>query len=195
MQHQYSTTHRNKYCIRVLPTYPDCESTLVEGLRQGHNWAFVALYKHYSPSLLSILLRMVDDPTQAEDLLQDSFIKVWRNIHQYNPTQGRLFTWILNISRHTALDYIAKKNPLRYANDLATCPVQYLSVVSPNSASEVKQMVNTHLAEKYRVLVDLIYFQGYKQHEVAEHLRLPLGTVKTRLRLAIQNLRLVLSTH
>jgi RNA polymerase sigma factor (sigma-70 family) len=168
------------------------EELLLEGLKAKEERAFSVFYDRYAPTLLGIIVRIVRDPDQAEDLLQDTFVKIWKNIHQYDPNRGRLFTWMLNIARNTAL------NSLRSTNNVGASQIQTLdSVVYTETAKSEPIDVNhlgmtetvQRLDPKHREVVDLIYFLGYTQQEVADQLQLPLGTVKTRTRTALQQLK------
>jgi RNA polymerase sigma-70 factor (ECF subfamily) len=172
------------------------EAELVHGLQAHSQQAFAALYDNYSPAMLGIILSIVKNMEDAENLLQDSFIKVWKNMYRYDMAKGRLFTWLVTICRNTALNYLRSRENFSkveiqdtetgvYTHKLATEPVHlnYFGV-----GKEVEK-----LDEKHRAVINLIYFGGYTQQEVAEHLNLPLGTVKTRTRMALQILKTKLS--
>ena len=174
-----------------LPSYN--ESQLVVALQQQDRQAFAQLYDNYASALLGVINKVVNNIEAAEEILQDSFLKIWNNIHQYDASKGRLFTWMLNISRNTAIDYARVKKNNHQHDDLDTSvkninaqhhepPVQLDSSVAEMSKS---------LSGEHQKLIDLVYVQGYTQAEVAEMLEIPLGTVKTRLRAAIVQLRKV----
>src|SRR5687768_8273205 len=82
---------------------------LIDMLRAGENEAYVALYDAYAPMLFGVILRIVDDRKEAENLLQDCFVKIWQNIQSYDESKGRLATWLLNIARNTAIDFTRSK--------------------------------------------------------------------------------------
>jgi RNA polymerase sigma-70 factor (ECF subfamily) len=168
------------------------EAELVQGLQEHSSQAFAALYDNYSGSMLGIILTLVNNMEDAENLLQDSFIKVWKNIHRYDIAKGRLFTWLVTICRNTALNFLRSRENISkveipntsngvYTPELTTEPVQL------NYIGVGKQVEK--LDEKHRIVINLIYFWGYTQQEVAEKLKLPLGTVKTRTRAALQILK------
>jgi RNA polymerase sigma-70 factor, ECF subfamily len=172
------------------------ETELVQGLQSQSPQAFAALYDNYSAAMLGIILTIVKNMEDAENLLQDSFIKVWKNMHRYDMTKGRLFTWLITICRNTALNFLRSRENIYkveiqdaetgvYTHKLATEPV-HLNYIGVGKAVE-------KLDEKHRAVINLIYFWGYTQLEVSEHLKLPLGTVKTRTRAALQILRNQLS--
>ncbi|GAB2554222.1 sigma-70 family RNA polymerase sigma factor [Spirosoma areae] len=142
----------------------------------------------YHSNLLGVLIRMVHDQQLAEDLLQDSFLKIWRNIHQYDPAKGRLFTWMYRIVRHVALDYL---QTVRQANQrIDEVPLELMGVVMPSYLMpDLAYWVRSNLSHTQGKLIDLVYFQGYTHQEIAKDFGLPLGTVKTRVRRGLHHLR------
>ncbi|GAB4039934.1 RNA polymerase sigma factor [Spirosoma gilvum] len=162
------------------------EAQLVCDLQAGHSSAFTTLYDAYSPALFGVLLRMVKDQQQAEDLLQDAFIKIWTNIQRYDPKQARLFTWLLTVTRNVALDTIRSRKLQAtletYMYEGRTDDMASTSETMPH------QSVLTVLSPKYSQILELTY-QGYTKEEIATTFNLPLGTVKTRFRTAIQLLK------
>lgn len=168
------------------------ESHIVNLLQQQNREAISILYDRYAPTLYGIVLRIVHSKELAEDVVQEAFIKAWRNGSSYDPQKGTLFTWLLNIARNAAID---KTRSAAYRRARAIQPID--EQVNGTSVFAVEQrpehigldkMVN-ELEEKHRVIIDLIYFQGFTHTEVTDHLKIPLGTVKTRLRIALRELR------
>lgn len=164
------------------------EHQLVNAL-QGHTVTdFTLLYRKYAPTLYGVLLRLVNDPLQAQDLLQDTFLTIWLTKHRYDPTRGRLFTWFLTLARHIALDALKanqRRQLLSYSVDARIDD----SSTTISFEGRVDGSLLSDLTPKYRLIVELVYLQGYTAQEVADQLHLPLGTVKTRLRSALQQLR------
>jgi RNA polymerase sigma-70 factor, ECF subfamily len=164
------------------------ETELIQGLRSHSHEAFAALYDNYAPTLLGIIFTIVKNKEEAENLLQDSFVKIWKNILQYNPEKGRLFTWLITICRNTSISHLrtqGKKTPVEI--QLAESSV-YTEGKDAIGDGGLKKLV-FQLEPIYREVIHLIYFFGYTQQEVSEILKLPLGTVKTRTRMALQLLR------
>lgn len=130
----------------------------------------------------------------AEEAIQEGFVKVWKNLAEYQSEKASLFTWMLTIVRNTALDLLRQEN--RHKNQNIN-PGVYdsinYSVESQISDIGLMNKVNK-LDSKYKELIDLIYIQGYTQQEAADHLQMPLGTVKTRINAAIKMLRTMLAT-
>lgn len=163
---------------------------LIIRLQQQDRTAVGALYDAYGGALFGVVLRIVRSQELAEQVLQDTFVKVWRNSSNYDAAKGRLFTWLLNIARNTAIDATRSAH---FRQSSKTDSLENL-VHTPGGESinpdhlGVKEAVD-RLDEKYRSLIDLVYFKGYTQEEVAEETGIPLGTIKTRLRYAISELR------
>ncbi|WP_428655656.1 RNA polymerase sigma factor [Runella sp.] len=177
---------------------PISEEDLIRGLHARDERTFALLYDHYSPALLGIILKIVKDEKESENLLQDSFVKIWKNYHQYDAAKGRLFTWLLNIARNTALNFI------RSAHLLAQVEIQHIEnpVYTDNIKIELTHINYIGVSEivqlldpKLRQVIDLIYYLGYTQQEVSQKLNLPLGTVKTRTRTALKQLKSRLGQH
>jgi RNA polymerase sigma factor (sigma-70 family) len=173
------------------------EDELVRDLKAGNKEAFSYLYDHYSAALYGLLLRIVRDEEQAQDLLQESFIKIWKNISSYDSTKGRLFTWMLNISRNHALDLLRSKG---YKSGSTIQPIENsVHLVADSSENPGRhdhigmEKVMEKLTPEQRTLIQKIYYEGFTYEETSQALNLPLGTVKTRIRSAIIHLRKLLS--
>jgi len=147
----------------------------------------------YSGSLFGVISRIIADTSIAEDVLQETFIKIWNSFSGYSPEKGRLFTWMINIARNLAIDKIRSKDfknqnkNHELENNVTFIDEQTNTVYKPELLG-VKELVDK-LKPEQKVILDLVYFKGYTHVEVAEELNVPLGTVKTRLRMAIMQLR------
>jgi RNA polymerase sigma-70 factor (ECF subfamily) len=166
---------------------------LVDKVKQGDKEAFAALYDNYTDALFGVVSKIVRSDEIAEDVMQDSFVKIWKNIHSFNPEKGTIFTWMLNVSRNTAIDKLRK---LRKTDNVEIQVLDY-SVGVPHSHSTTKtdhiglrELVDK-LKPDQKLMVEYIYFNGYTQQEVSDELGIPLGTVKTRVRTAVIELRKV----
>jgi len=168
------------------------EQDLVVLLNEQSNDAFNYLYDHYSGALFTIINQIVSDKDTASDVLQEVFVNIWKKIDTYDAAKGRLFTWMLNIARNAAIDKIRSKG---YKDNLRNQPITEgesggTAMSSNPTVSDVGlKKVLTTLNEEYRRLIDLSYFQGFTHEEIAKMLGIPLGTVKTRIRTAISQLR------
>ncbi|WP_223816063.1 RNA polymerase sigma factor [Adhaeribacter rhizoryzae] len=172
------------------------EEELVQRLQLHEEAAMTILYDKYSAALYGIILRIVKSEVVAEDVMQETFVKIWSSIGQYNKEKGRLFTWIINIARHAAIDKIRSKE-FRVGSkerSIDVSPVNQLHSgyeVRPDDIG-IKDLVGK-LNPDQRKIIDMMYFDGYTQSEVAEELAIPLGTVKTRTRAAMKFLIKLLS--
>ena len=177
----------------MSPSTKYSEQELVAQLLQQNNQAFSYLYDNYSPALFGIICQIVPDKELASDVLQDVFINIWRKISSYDDSKGRLFTWMLNIARNAAIDKIRSRP---YQDSLKNQPLaENVNSTAANSVTGpqvndvgLKKLINK-LREEYRVLIDLSYFQGFTHEEIARLQNIPLGTVKTRIRSALIQLR------
>ena len=159
-------------------------------LNEQDNDAFNYLYDHYSGALFTIINQIVPDKDLAGDVLQEVFINIWRKINTYDASKGRLFTWMLNIARNAAIDKIRSKGYRDSRRNQSMVETEGLSMSSNPVVSDVGlKKVLTTLNEDARRLIDLSYFQGFTHEEIAKMLGIPLGTVKTRIRTAIIQLR------
>lgn len=177
-----------RFAHRTKPMHTE----LIQGLQRQDRNALSKLYDMYSSALYGVVLRIVQSPELAQQVLQDTFLKVWRNSGSYDSSKGRLFTWLLNIARNTAIDatrtaHFRNQQKTEGTESLVSRPGN--DAINPDHLG-VREAVNA-LDEKYRTLIDLIYFKGYTQEEVAEETGIPIGTVKTRLRYAMNELRKV----
>jgi len=165
----------------------------VLALRQREKVAIEALYDMYSSSLFGVIVRIVNDTALAEDILQDTFVKIWNSFSSYSTEKGRLFTWMVNIARNLAIDKIRSKDFKNQGknqdieNNVAFIDEQRNAVYKPELLG-VKELVEG-LKPEQKSILDLVYFKGYTHVEAADELGVPLGTVKTRLRMAIIQLR------
>lgn len=167
------------------------EEELVVALKRNERAAFEFLYDHYSGALLNIICKTLRDEERAADVLQESFLKIWKNIASYNPEKGRLFTWILNIARNGAIDAArveGRKPVMDDIDDRAALNERDTSEELSTASSEIKSIVNMLRPER-KILIDMAYFQGFTHEEISEELKIPLGTVKSRIRTALQELK------
>lgn len=166
------------------------EDELVMQLRNNSRTAFEYLYDNYSPALYGIILKIVKDEERASDVLQDSFLKIWRNIDKYWPEKGTLFTWMLNVARNTAIDKQRIETKIQKVVPLDSTGEWEAGFTDDRLFydMDVRSIVAKLLPER-RILIELVYFEGYTHEELAEKLNVPLGTVKSRIRKALQELR------
>ena len=166
------------------------EQELIAALKAKDNKAFSYLYDHYSGSLYSIILQIVKAPEVANDILQEVFISIWRKIETYDPVKGRLFTWMLNISRNASIDMLRSKSYQNsQKNQEITDNVYSFNQTETRIDSIGLSKFMGKLRPEQRDLIELAYFKGYTHDEIAQIEGIPLGTVKTRIRSALLQLR------
>lgn len=172
------------------------EEKLVRLLQAHDPTGFAYLYDRYSAALQGVLMQTLHSRDLSEDILQDTFIKIWKHISSYDTRKGSLFTWMMNIARHTAID---KVRSLDYRHHLKVAAVDthlyYIDTQRHTTAQIDVIGLNTYIAQlkaEHRQVIDYLYFQGYTHTELAEELDIPLGTVKTRIKAAVQHLRRML---
>ena len=168
------------------------EEELVALLKQQSNDAFNYLYQHYSDVLYGVVRRVIYDEQTSQDVLQEVFVKIWTNIAQYNPGKGRIYTWMINIARNAAIDKLRSKGEIMKGK-IQTGD----DIVNNIQRGTTQQSIDTiglrtavaGLQPEYQAIVELAYFKGYTLDEISKALSVPLGTVKTRMRHAMQVLR------
>ena len=155
--------------------------------------AYTLLYDMYSKSLFAVINNLVKDREEAEDVLQEVFVKIWKNIDTYNQSKGRLYTWMLNISRNTAIDKLRSKGFNNSQKNLSSDNFVHLlddsnKLINKIDSIGIQEFV-LKLKPKCIQIIDLLFFKGYTQQEASEELAIPLGTVKTQNRNCINDLR------
>lgn len=175
------------------------EAELVSLLHKGDALALEYIYDRYSAALYGVVLKILRGKREvAEDVFQDSLTKVWLHRDQYDSSKATLFTWMLNICRNSAIDKVRsaefRDSQLNQtdAENVGIVQAETLdtTVEHPTYSEwfDVRSMLQSLSAEQ-REIIDLMYFKGYTQAEIAEEFGIPLGTVKSRARLALESLR------
>lgn len=166
------------------------EEKIIQLIKRKDKTFVSLIYDHYANNLFGVIKTMLKDEALAQDALQESFIKIWKNADQYDPKKARLFTWLLRICRNTAIDKLrsSQKRTLREiqiddsnVNELGT------SSFKPQLI-DIKDIL-AGLDQKYQEVINALFFKGMTQVEASEELDIPLGTVKTRLKIALRELR------
>ncbi len=169
------------------------EEELVNGLKSQDTVAMQALYGMYSGALLGVISRIVIQTEVAEDLLQETFVKIWNSAGSYDASKGRLFTWMMNVARNLSIDKLRSKD-FKNANKNQDIEnnvdfIDEQKKVTFNADTLGLKDLVTNLKPDFKNVLDMVYFKGYTHVEAAEELNIPLGTVKTRVRMAILELR------
>jgi RNA polymerase sigma factor (sigma-70 family) len=172
------------------------EEELVLCLQQRDQQAFAYLYDNYAAALNGIIYKMVEQRELAEDILQEAFIKIWDNFAYYDSSKGRLFTWMLNLTRNLTIDTLRskgyKKQQKIFGDEKSVDNIKDGSATAERFDTMGLRKQLEHLKPEQKLLIELSYFSGYTQEEIANHVGIPLGTVKTRIRTAIMELRKIM---
>lgn len=168
------------------------EQDLVASLRKNEEDAFGYLYDHYSGALYGIVKQVVGDIELSNDVLQETFVNIWKRIDSYDETKGRLFTWMLNIARNAAIDKVRSRGYRQSQKQIPLDDAGLQPAIRPGIDDYGLKKVILKLKDEQRLLIDLSYFQGYTHEQIATALHMPLGTVKTRIRSALTQLRALL---
>lgn len=168
------------------------QEELIDLLKDRNVNGFNYLYDNYSGALYGVILRVVVFKDDADEVLQDVFVKIWNSSAQYDASKGTLYTWMLNIARNTAIDKLKSKN---FQNNLKNQSIpdfvsndSALAVNQTDHFNEIQNVVNK-MKDHYKDIINKSYFEGYTQQEISDNMNIPLGTVKTRTRAAFVELR------
>ena len=167
---------------------------LIASVVKGDERAFLALYDRYASRVYGLTLRVLGDIMLAEEVTQDTFLKLWSRARQFDSNKGELAPWLLTIAHRTALDRLRLENR-RMPTSNPQDPEETWPLI-PDEATQNGEarwrslyFAVQSLPEEQRQVIDLAYYKGMSQSEIAEVLGWPLGTVKTRVRSAMQSLR------
>lgn len=167
------------------------EAELKQCLQSNNQHHFSVLYDTYADALFSLILRWTGDAALAENLLQDVFVKAWHRRAQYDASKGRLFTWLYIIARNTCTDHLRSKAYRESKTSALSINSQALlssaNMILPETVG-LRTLVSK-LRQEEKKMIELNYFSGLTQEEIAAALHMPIGTVKTRINMAIKHLR------
>ncbi len=170
------------------------DNELIRQVADGDERAFLTLYDRYASRVHGLTLHILGDPMLAEEATQDTFLKLWSRARQYLAERGPFLPWLLTIARRVALDRLRLESRRPALSDANDPEVAWHTIPDLESTAEESRWRSLYFAVQalhpdQRVVIELAYYQGLSQSEIAEALGLPLGTVKTRLRAAMEKLR------
>ena len=168
------------------------EQRIIQLLKRKDHYALNLLYENYSDSLYGVILKVTRNEEIAEDALQETFVKVWKNAHKYDASKAKLFTWLFRIARNTAIDKLRSFNN-RYHKEVQIDKSNVYILPGTNlnqDVLDIKEHVG-RLEEKYRIVLNALFFEGMTQQEASDELEIPLGTVKSRLKIGLRELKKV----
>ncbi len=183
-------------------SYTDlADEILLAKIADSDRRALEALYDRYGRRVFALAARMLNDPQSSEEVTQDVFMSVWRRVGSYKPGRGKFTTWLFSIAHNRTIDELRKRMRDRnrensniddHMNIKEETPLPADQIVAQSEFDMVKYAMNSLPAEQ-RIVVEMSYFGGFTQVEISEMTDQPLGTVKTRMRLALKKLRVSLA--
>jgi RNA polymerase sigma-70 factor, ECF subfamily len=185
--------------LRVATAADDADRACLVRIAAGELHALDELYERYKTMAYSIAYRITNDATLAEDVVQDAFLGAWRNAERYIAGRGSVKTWLLSIVHHRGIDAVRRRKPTTELPDVEVVPPPqfrlpdvWAEVAAGLDAEDVRRALAT-LSDVQREAIELAYFGGLTQQEVADRTNTPLGTVKSRMRLGLLAMRRVLT--
>ena len=175
------------------------DAQLLAFIGRGENWALSEIYDRYARLVFSIALGTLSDRASAEEIVQRVFTKVWQHARKYHAERGKFSSWLINISRHECIDELRRRRvrPVtRPENEklLGTLVSEDHALPDTQAALERARVSEAlhQIPTQQRIVIELAFWEGMTQQEIALHCRSPLGTIKTRFRLGIKRLKLLL---
>jgi RNA polymerase sigma-70 factor (ECF subfamily) len=166
------------------------EKHIVELLQERDDKAIALLYEHYGDTLYGVAYKVVRDEELAQDVLQESFVKIWKKSDSYDVSKAKLFTWLFRITRNTAIDKLRSVNTKSDKEiQIDVSDVYNLGVNSIRPEFMDIQENLDKIETKYQVVLDALFFQGMTQQEASDELDIPLGTIKSRLKIGLRELK------
>lgn len=166
------------------------EKHIVELLQERNEKAISLLYEHYGDTLFGVAHKVVRDEELAQDVLQESFVKIWKKSDSYDPSKAKLFTWLFRITRNTAIDKLRSVNikaDREIQMDVSNVYNLGVEGIQPDFM-DVQENLDK-IEAKYQIVLEALFFQGMTQQEASEELDIPLGTIKSRLKIGLRELK------
>lgn len=166
------------------------EKEIVALLQNKDKKAITLLYTNYADALLGVIKKIIPHDETAHDVLQETFVKVWRYAKKYDSNKAKLFTWLYRIAYNTALDKIrSQKNKIKHEIQIENSAVYKLTSNQLNQdVLDIKKHLNS-LDDKYQIVIHALFFEGMTQQEASDELEIPLGTIKSRLKIGLRELK------
>lgn len=179
----------------MLITMRSSELSLIERLQTGDEEALLELHARYANLVYSVAYRVLNDDMAAEEVTQDAFMRLWHKAALFDARKGSFVTWLLTITRRLAIDTYRqqKRDPILNTLLIDDNAEQWENVLSMGHEGDLPRLLSVLVGElpvDQRQVIELAYFYGMTHSQIAEYTDLPLGTVKTRIRLGMDKLRL-----
>lgn len=171
------------------------EMSLLRRIQSGDEEALLTLHRQYANLVYSVAYRVLDDQMAAEEVTQDTFLKIWNKGYTFDPDKGQFVTWLLTVTRRLSIDVLRqrqRREPRTGMLFMDEDPSLWENLLPADNVSDLRRTlysVMNDLPQDQRDLIEMTYFYGLSHSEIAETTGLPLGTVKTRIRLGMQKLR------
>lgn len=177
------------------------ETKLLQQVQAGDEDALVTLHVRYASLVFSVAYRILNDRMAAEEVTQDTFLRLWNKALTFDPEKGRFVTWLLTVARRVAIDHFRhqhRREPQTGMLFMDEDPALWENTLAADSSIELRRSLKSALDQlqpEQRDLIELAYFYGMTHSDIAAQLKIPLGTVKTRIRLGMQKLRQIWSAE
>jgi RNA polymerase sigma-70 factor (ECF subfamily) len=173
------------------------DEQLIHALKRGEQWAMSILYDRYARLVFSLALKILQDHGAAEEAVQDVFVKVWRRCKDYDTERGKFSSWLIGIAHNHAIDELRRRRVRPAASEEETDEMNEVADHAPATLDLALQSLEhrrildalDEIPLEQRQPIEMAYFEGFTQQEIAEKLCQPLGTIKTRMRLGMQKLK------
>lgn len=166
------------------------EQEIIYLLQKEDKKAISLLYENYADALYGVILKVITDQDTAQDVLQETFVKVWKNAQSYDASKAKLFTWLYRIAYNSAIDKVrSESKKTKQEVQIESSNVYRLTSEGLNQdVMDIKRHLNK-LDEKYQVVINALFFEGMTQQEASDELNIPLGTIKSRLKIGLRELK------
>ncbi|WP_370104674.1 RNA polymerase sigma factor, partial [Winogradskyella sp.] len=164
------------------------DNFLIQQLKDKDERALSLLYDKYAGAIYSVIIKMVRDEGKAQNLLQDTFMAVWDKAESYDASKGRFYTWVFRIARNKTLNFLRKVEPLIQTDDFSVYDSKEEAISIDPKYLELNGAITT-LEEHHKVAIELVYFKGLTHKEAHQQMDVPLGTFKSYVRQALNQLR------
>ena len=174
----------------AIPMSTLLERHIVELLHEQNEKAISLLYENYGDTLYGVAFKVVKNEELAQDVLQESFVKIWKKGNSYDSTKAKLFTWLFRITRNTAIDKLrslSTKSDKEIQIDVSDVYNLGIESIRPEFM-DIRQNLEK-IEPKYQIVLDALFFQGMTQQEASDELDIPLGTIKSRLKIGLRELK------
>lgn len=176
------------FAAMVFAVTSSNDPELLARMAAGDDGALAELYDRHAPAALALAARVLGDRTEGEDVLQTVFLNLWKNAGRFDPARGSVLSWVLSSVRNASIDRIRRRQAHDRAVREAPAPTGGTAAKSSDTGRRAAALID-RLPPDQREAIEMAYFQGLTQSEIAQRLGQPLGTIKTRLRLGMMKLR------